>query len=140
MAKRVSEIRDWLEKYYARRHGAFWKGVRMYAFELLDELLEHRKVTDENAVLENVTMKELLNGASNWSEYSYSGSALVYDEEICERLCPPSLVKKKRGGELPPHQDETWLDYQAKALERAGRGVMNAIEGPLWFRKKGANQ
>ncbi len=36
----------------------------------------------------------MLNGASNWRQFSYGGSALIYNEEIAERLCSPSEFKK----------------------------------------------
>lgn len=89
---------------------AWTKGVKLYAEELQDFL------KDENL---EATKENLLNGASNWMEYSYGGCSLIYDTDIAERLCTPSELKRKRDGELPPNSRETWLDVQARALYQA---------------------
>ena len=86
---------------------AWGRAVKSYALELLDSLDgEYRAVA-------------LLNGAENWSAYSYGGCALIYDAEIAERVCSPSELKRKRGGELAPNTGESWLDCQARALSQA---------------------
>ena len=117
----VSEIRKKIEASNAR--SAWQRGVRTYAVELFDELVDHRNLQDGDILTDKVTEKELLNGADDWLQYSYGGCAEIYDGDICERLYPPSVVQKKREGELPPHRDETWLDVQAKALKQAASRV-----------------
>ncbi len=97
------------------RTSAWGKGVQLYAEELRDSL-EGRPATKEN----------LLNGAVNWHQYSYGGCSLVYDMDIAERLCSPSELKRKRGGELQPSGQESWLDVQARALEQAARIVLRS--------------
>lgn len=87
---------------------AWRKGVEVYAQELL-ESLEGREATKEN----------MLNGSKDWMQYSYGGCALIYDADIAERLCTPSELKRKKGGDLPPNRDESWLDCQARALSKA---------------------
>jgi hypothetical protein len=88
---------------------AWSKAVKSYALELLDGLDgEYRAVA-------------LLNGAENWRAYSFGGCALIYDAEIAERVCSPSELKRKRGGELAPNAMESWLDCQARALSQAAR-------------------
>jgi hypothetical protein len=87
------------------------KAVKAYALEMLEGLEDDQPPTTEN----------LLNGADNWSAYSYGGSALIYDTDIAARLCTPSELKRKKGGELPPNQAETWLDCQTRALVQAAR-------------------
>lgn len=72
---------------------AWNKGVRTYALEIFDNYIEEH---DSN---KQITEKDLLNGASNWSEYSWGGSSLIYDEDICKRLSTPSEQKKTRYGE-----------------------------------------
>ena len=37
---------------------------------------------------------------------------------------PPSDLKRKKGGELPPNREENWLDVQARALVQAKRLVL----------------
>lgn len=64
-------------------------------------------------------MDKLKNGADSWGQYSRDGSALVYDDDIAERLCTPSELKRKHGGKLAPNKRETWLDVQSRALFQA---------------------
>lgn len=94
------------EKRHAR---SAWKnGVCDYAIELLDSL-ETKEITRE----------ALLNGAENWANYSYGGCSLIYDGDICERLCNDTEKKKTRNGELMPNSRENWLDVQTRALSQA---------------------
>ena len=90
---------------------AWSKGVKAYALELIEGA--ETVLTRENL------REELLNGASDWSEYSWGGCSLIYDFDIAERLCAPSELKKKKGGELKPNSREEWLDVQARALRQA---------------------
>lgn len=103
-------------KIQARRpRGAWNKAVQTYALELLEEVEDHAAP---------ITAAALLNGAENWHQYSYGGSALIYDADIAERVCSPSELRRKRGGELPPSSQETWLDCQARALHLAARLIL----------------
>ena len=88
---------------------AWGRGVKTYALELLEEIEGE------------FSPGKLLNGAENWRAYSYGGCALIYDCDIAERLCSPSELKRKRGGELPPNSRESWLDCQTRALWQAAR-------------------
>jgi hypothetical protein len=88
---------------------AWGRAVKTYASELLDGLDgEYRAAA-------------LLNGAENWRAYSFGGCSLIYDAEIAERVCSPSELKRKRGGDLAPNSRESWLDCQARALSQAAR-------------------
>lgn len=100
------------------KKSAWQKGVELYAQELLEQF--HWNY-DEG---EKITEEKLLNGAQNWKEYSWGGSALIYDYEIAERLCTPSELKKTRNGERRPNAREEWLDTQARALFQAARRVI----------------
>lgn len=88
---------------------AWQTAVKTYALELLEGMDGE------------YTAAKLLNDAENWQHYSHGGSALIYDCDIAERLCSPSELKRKRGGELAPNARETWLDCQARALSQAAR-------------------
>lgn len=91
-----------------------WKrGVVKYAMELMNDV-----------VGKEITEKNLLNGADNWKEYSYGGCALIYDVDICHRLCTPSEIKKTKDGERRPNKRETWIDVQARALFQAAQLIM----------------
>lgn len=65
----------------------------------------------------------LLNGAVSWKEWAYGGYGLVYDCAIAERLCTPSELHKKRGGELEPNLHESWLDVEARAVGQAASAI-----------------
>ena len=96
-----------------------WKaGVILYAFDILDNM-EDREVTEKN----------LLNGAEDWKQYSYGGRALIYDVDICHRLCTPSEIKKTKDGERRPNKQENWLDVQARALYQAVRLIIKIKRG-----------
>ena len=97
---------------------AWSRGVKAYAVELVEGL-------NDDADLSNEVMlqKELLNGASNWRQYSEGGCALVYDADIAERLCSPSELKRNKWGMRAPNGRETWLEVQARALWQAHRIV-----------------
>ena len=90
---------------------AWDKGVKDYALELLEEL-------EEVPTLEELE-ENLLNGADNWKMYSWGGCSLIYDEDIAQRLCTPSELKKTRNGQRKPNKNEEWLDTQARALFQA---------------------
>jgi hypothetical protein len=91
-----------------KAHGAWRKGVKAYALELVESA--EVELTRDNL------KSALLNGAETWGQYSYGGCALIYDADIAERLCSPSEYKRKRQGEAQPSPRETWLDCQARAL------------------------
>jgi|TARA_R100000479_G_scaffold149429_1_gene84965 hypothetical protein len=108
---------------------AWEKGVKGYAIDLLEALNERGHSEDSRLnqydhielVVSELT---LLNGASNWSEYSYGGCALIYDSDIAEALCTPSELKARKGGDWQPSKNETWLDVQARALGQACRLIL----------------
>lgn len=103
---------------------AWDKGVKIYALELLEDLREGIAggYYDDAAVLVLSALTEaLLNGARSWTQYSWGGSSLIYDGDIAERLCTPSELKRKKGGELRPNSREEWLDTQARALHQASQ-------------------
>ena len=103
-----------IQSYPAR--SAWSKGVKEYALELLESL-------------EGEYSKEaLLNGAQDWSAYSYGGCSEIYDADIAERLCSPSELKRCKGGDLQPNSRESWLDCQARALSQAARLVSKAFK------------
>ena len=110
-----------LESLNSRTDRSAWdRGVTAYACELLGDVAEnvgggYCAAPQTRAEFERAAM----NGADTWAQYSYGGCSLVYDSDIAERLCTPSELKKKRGGELNPNSRETWLDVQARALSRA---------------------
>lgn len=110
-----AEVMQLLE---ARRDRSAWdKAVTAYAFDILEDMDDAEEVTLENA----------LNGADDWDRYSLGGCSLIYDEDIAERVCTPSELKRKRRGELPPNSREDWIDVQARALHQAWARIRRTI-------------
>ena len=103
-----------LKARYNKVRSAWERGVTLYAIDLLDTLDEGDELTREN----------LLNGARDWKEYSEGGRSLIYDKDICLRLCAPWEMKRTKYGELRPNKSETWLDVQARALYQAANLLM----------------
>ncbi len=109
---------------------AWGRGVKGYAEGLAEELEEaiqggyfaEDKLTDRAALKE-----QMLNGAKDWSQYSYGGSALIYDGDIAERLCSPSEYRRSREGERRPNSREEWLDVQARALNQAANMIIRLV-------------
>ena len=93
---------------------AWNRGVMRYALELVNSVEIGKEITEKN----------LLGGADNWKEYSYGGCSLIYDVDICHRLCSPSEIKKTKDGERRPNKQENWIDVQARALYQAARLIM----------------
>lgn len=115
-----------LNKLEERTDRSAWnKGVTIYAIELVEVL----EVADDAELIkgENISKAILLNGASDWSTYSWGGSSLIYDCDIAERLCTPSELKKTRDGERRPNSREEWLDVQARALFQACNRILRSI-------------
>ena len=101
-----------------KNRSAWDKGVQAYAEELLESLPDNVDYGSRQSL-----KTDLLNGAKDWSQYSYGGSSLIYDYEIAERVCSPSELKKAREGERQPNANETWLDVQARALFQASNRI-----------------
>ena len=98
-----------------------WKnGVKDYAIELVESA--EIELTPENA------KDTLLNGAKDWAQYSFGGCSSIYDADIAERLCTPSELKRKKGGDLQPSTRETWLDVQARAIFQAFNLIMRNLK------------
>lgn len=133
MNKNIFEsIKNEVEKRTER--SAWSKGVTVYAIELLENLEE--AINDgyfdpEDLEAPKLLNKALLNGAEDWSAYSWGGSSLIYNEDIASRLCCPSELKKNRNGERKPNNREEWLDVQARALFQASNRLKKAISAAL---------
>ena len=102
---------------------AWSRGVKNYAHMILDNLDDYDKIITKDEL--NI----LLNGARNWTEYSWGGCALIYNEDISKMLCSPSELKKTKNGMLKPNKTEEWLDAQARALYQAYLIIEKIVKG-----------
>lgn len=123
----MTNINDLRKAVNAENARSAWsRGVKAYALELVDELeeaIEHGYFDAEDLEAPKLLRKQLLNGASDWDQYSWGGSSLIYNSDIAERLCNPSELKKTRNGERRPNSREEWLDTQARALYQASNMI-----------------
>ena len=119
--KTINELKEAINQESPR--SAWGKGVKLYALELLDQL-EENNGSNHEVYGSPADQKDLLNGASDWFEYSWAGCSLIHNGDIAERLCSPSELKKVRGGERRPNAREEWLDTQARALHQAATMII----------------
>lgn len=99
---------------------AWERGVAKYALNIISDLKERgiKEVTPESPLF----LKQCLNGAESWQQYSNGGCSLICDFEIVERLATDSEKRKYKAGRLDrPNARESWLDCQGRALEQAFR-------------------
>ena len=131
-AKKENTLDQVTAELEARKDRSAWdKGVTEYALELVEQLGEQIDggYFDELDLTESKKVRAaLLNGAENWSQYSWGGCSLIYDGDIAERLCCPSELKKTRNGERRPNSREEWLDVQARALSQAANRICRHIK------------
>ena len=118
--KTTAQIYSVIESRKAR--SAWSRAVKSYAVELVEACELDQMPTDRDAL-----KKELLSGAADWSAFSSGGCSLIYDADICKRLCSPSEIKKTRNGERQPNNRETWIDCQARALGQAFSMIYRAV-------------
>lgn len=116
----------------APAHSAWARGVKAYAVELCSSLRGAAAYAAETGTPSPLTDREtvraaLLNGARDWSEYSWGGCALIYDGDIAARLCTASELRRTHNGQRNPNPRETWLDVQARALASAAAIVCDAV-------------
>ena len=123
--KVVNKIYESIEN--EKQRSAWSKGVTLYALELvesLEEAINGGYFNEEDLNAPKMLKKALLNGADSWSQFSWGGCSLVYNEDIAKRLCSPSELKKCKHGERKPNSSEEWLDTQARALFQACNRVL----------------
>ena len=123
---KVNEIRVRLEAIKTR--SCWERGVQGFALDLLENYKNICEYCENNGQpVPELNEETLLNGADDWNAYCYGGCALIYDGDIAEALCTPSMLKKKDGGRLAPDSRHTWMDLQRGAYKQAYRLLMTCI-------------
>lgn len=127
MSKRLEDLKNAVANVNLKQRSAWGRGVGVYCEELIDTCEEWEK---ENGDIIPNTRKELekvcLNGADDWSAYSYGGCSFCYNIDIARNLCTPSELKRTREGMRAPNAREDWLDVQARALRQAFARILTA--------------
>lgn len=116
--EKYEEIRIRLNQRWLNEKSKWSCAVAEYADEVFESIIDEDEIIlgiETTADLE----KALLNGATNWKNYSWGGCSLVYNYDIAQRCCTPSKFKKTNGGNNRPNKNEEWLDVQARALYQA---------------------
>lgn len=112
-----------LDELNARKCRGTWdNAVNAYAVELVESLDDWDKQPESVEELREM----LLNGAPDWSAYSWGGSSLVYNWDIAERLCTPSELRRltrKNGTLNDSPRGVHLLEHQARALRQAAGRV-----------------
>lgn len=112
----LSTLHQIIENSSAR--SAWSRGVRSYALDIIDDITDFVKFNLANGYeLPLISEDCALNGVEDWKHYACSGcgAALIYSDDIAERLCTPSELRiyQKRGGDT--------TEWQSRALFQAWR-------------------
>jgi hypothetical protein len=108
-----------------RKERSAWdRGVTEYAQELLTDLEMNVDIYPDDISNARLFERALLNGASDWAQYSWGGCSLIYDGQIANRLCTMTELKKTANGMKRPNAREEWLDVQARALYQAAQLIL----------------
>ena len=130
----ILAMRGLVQEHKAR--SAWEKGVKLYAFDLLDtyeESIDYQH--GEQPCNSRLFVKALLNGADSWNQYSWGGCSLIYDEDIAERLCTQTELCRTGRGRRRPNSREEWLDTQARALYQAAELLIGFFEATIDLQK-----
>lgn len=118
------------------RRSAWGEGVQRYERELVADLVGAVRggwVGMDDLEAPKLLERSMLNGASDWRQYSWGGCSLIYDGDIARRLCNPSELKRTKNGERRPNSSEEWLDTQARALYQAAEIVKRYVAVEVSF-------
>lgn len=125
-ANNIQAVANEVEK--AKTRSAWSRGVKAYALEMLERFEEWRQWCEANGEsVPDLDERTALNGAHDWSAWSYGGCGLVYNEYIAERLYTPSELRKLNGGARVPAGADTWCDVESRAARQAWRMIAEAV-------------
>lgn len=110
----------------SRKRSAWGRGIAVYTAEIMETVKESIEYSGKEPENYSELKSMMLNGASDWSAYSWGGCSLIYDTDIAKTLCSPSELKKTDGGNRRPNSREEWLDVQARALAQAAKRIYQA--------------
>lgn len=136
----AKELQNYIENLKIKYPSKWAEAVKDDAVDLVGNYIEWH---GENAPFKAENVKDLLNGAKDWRQYSQGGGCLVYDDDIAHHYCTQSELKKlkyKEGGIKAPNSKESWLDVQARALFQASELIKKSVYDMEMKRGKGIEQ
>lgn len=101
-------------------------GVKDCVFDFIDDLNEDKEYFQGKS--KNDLKTFLLNGADNWKQYAYGGCGLIYDNDIAQRFCTPSELKRTKNGYFNPNGRENWLDLYSRGLYQAFNMLLDFVD------------
>ena len=121
---------DLLKKLNAVKTRSAWdKGVLGYALEIVDTYGEGDIQSVDDVLNYARDKHESLYSVAKWQ--SEGGCFEIYDEDIAERLCTPSELRRctHRDGRLRDMANarESWLDVQTRAVFQAYNRIQAAL-------------
>ena len=122
-----------ISKACTMERSAWSRGVSVYAAELINELFSEKTILDADQIKKTWIGHLLVhNNFQDWISYSRGGCSLIYNEDIAERLCTPSELKRaEKNGYFRANSREDWLDCQGRALYQAAERIKAAILAAL---------
>lgn len=118
---KISNFENTIYNKSQNARSAWDRGVAKYALDIISGLKE--RGINEVAPESPLFLKQCLNGAESWNQYSDGGCSLTCDFEIVERLCTDSAKRRFNAGRLERLNalEPTWIETQARALNQAFR-------------------
>ena len=114
-------IMNSIDEELGSRLSKYSRAIREDAIDLLDSLDVEELPTDRDDLHDL-----LLNGASDWEQYSYGGCAFIYEEDIAEHYYAPSRVSRALSASASGKRP--LLDVQARALKSAELIIRSEIK------------
>ena len=112
-----------------KTRSAWDRGVLGYALEIVDEHGPEEVTSVDDVLNYRRDRHESLYSVAKWQ--SEGGCFEIYDEDIAERLCTPSELRRctHRDGRLRDMANarESWLDVQTRAVFQAYNRIQAAL-------------
>lgn len=138
----AKKLQNYIENLKIKYPSKWAEAVKEDAVDLVGNYIEWH---GEDAPFKAENVKDLLNGAKDWKQYSQGGLGLIYDVHIAQHYCTQSELKKlgfKEGDGIikAPNAKELWPDIQARALFQASELIKKSVRDMEMNRGLGIEQ
>lgn len=130
--KTWNDLSDYLDEERLEQRSRWNTGVFVIALIIVDNIASAEECEGrELPATWAETVKILLNGAEDWTQYIMGGCGLIYDGEIASTLLTPSELKRwcnSPTNYVPGHvrEEMTMIDLQVRAAHQAAIHIRNA--------------